>query len=175
MARISLELAALSEVPHKQSLWIVVESNVPVFPQARHEDFTFWDPVPDALVSVAPYPGPLRDETSWVFPDCYQSVPGRGSWYEVETLSILNPAQRRRTVRVRYLLRNRDGGGEEEIEVPGGRVAQLNVWERYPRALGTKSGPPVCPLGDYAIRIDASGPVIPQITRRARRSGRAGL
>ncbi len=171
----SIELAVLAEIPHKQSFWIEVASDVPVFPQARHEDFTFWDPVPDALVSVAPYPGPLRDETSWVLPDCYQSVPGRSSWYEVETLSILNPRKRRRTVRVRYLLRNRDGGGEEEIEIPGERVAQLNVWERYPQALGTKNGPPVCPLGDYAIRIDASGPVIPQITRRARWSGRPSI
>jgi len=171
----TLELATLPEIPHRQSFWIVAESNVPVLPQARHEDFTFWDPVPDALVSVAPYPGPLRDETSWVFADCYESVPGRSSWYELETLSVLNPRKRPAWVRVRYLLRNRDGGGEEEMEIPGERVVQLNVWERYPRALGTRNGPPVCPLGDYAIRIDASGPVVPQITRRARWSGRPSV
>ena len=171
----TIELAVLPEVPHRQSFWIVVESNVPVLPQARHEDFTFWDPVPDALVSVAPYPGPLRDETSWVFPDCYQGVAGRSSWYEVETLSILNPRKRPVTVRIRYLLRNCEGGGEEDIEIAGERVAQLNVWERYPRALGTENGPPVCPLGDYAIRIDSSAPVLPQITRRARWSGRPSI
>jgi hypothetical protein len=171
----TLELAALPEVPHRQSFWTVVEADVPVLPQARHEDFTFWDPVPDALISVAPYPGPLVDETSWVFPDCYQSVEGRGSWFEVETLSILNPARRPVEVKLRYLLRNRDGGGEEEVTIAAERVAQLNIWERFPRALGTKNGPPVCPLGDYAIRLDASGPVLPQITRRARWSGRPSV
>ena len=176
-----LELAALPEIPHKQSFWIVVESNVPVLPQARHEDFTFWDPVPDALASVAPYPGPLADETSWVFPDCYQSVEGRGSWFEMETLSILNPGTRPVQVHLRYLLRNCDGGGEEEVQVAPQRVAQLNIWERFPRARlgagtrGTKNGPPVSLLGDYAIRIDSSGPVIPQITRRARWSGRPSI
>lgn len=165
-----LDLSRLDEVPHKQSFWIMVESDVPVLPQARHEDYTFWDPVPDALISVAPYPGPLKDETSWVFPDCYESDPV-GPWYELETLSILNPGKKAVGVRVRYLLRASDIGGEEEIEIPGERVAQLNVWERRPQPIGHRGGPPLHIIGDYAVRIDATGPVVPQTTRRARWSG----
>jgi hypothetical protein len=170
----AVELASLALLPHRQSFWIEVQSSVPVLPQARHEDYTFWDPVPDALVSVAPYPGPLEDETTWVFADCYQSDPVRG-WYEYETLTILNPGAGPVTARVRYLLRNRDLGAEEEIEIPGERVAQLEVWKRTPRLLGTSNGPPVHVVGDYAVRIDASGPVIPQSTRRARWVGRPSI
>lgn len=169
----AMELATLGEVPHKQSFWIAVTSDVPVLPQARHEDYTFWDPVPDALVSVAPYPGPLEDETTWIFPDCYQSS-GK-PWYELETLTILNPNQQSVKARIRWLLRGRDLGGEEEIEIPGERVISLEVMERYPRLLGTKNGPPVRVAGDYAVRIDATGPVVAQSTRRARWAGRPSI
>jgi len=160
----------LAGAPHRQSFWIVVESNVPVLPQACHEDHTFWDPVPDALISVAPYPGPLTDETSWVFPDCYESDPV-GSWYERETLTILNPHAEAVRARVRYLLRGLEPAGEEEIEIPPERVAQLNVWERAPRPEGDRRGPPLRVIGDYSVRVDATAPVVAQTTRRARWSG----
>ena len=165
----TIELASLNEVPRRQSFWIAVESDAPVLPQACHEDYTFWDPVPDAMISVAPYPGPLRDETAWIYPDCFQG--GSRSWYERETLTILNPRKRAVTAHVRYFLRNRDLGGEETVEIPGERVAALEVWERTPRLLGTENGPPVQILGDYAVRIDATGPVVTQSTRRARWKG----
>ncbi|MFB3883172.1 MAG: sensory rhodopsin transducer [Armatimonadota bacterium] len=166
----SLELSALDQVPHRQSFWMAVSSDVPVLPQARHEDYTFWDRVPDALISTSPYPGPLTGETCWVFPDCYESDPS-GPWYELETLTILNPNKRPASVRVRYLLRHSEGGAEEEIEVGGERVAQLDVWERRPRPIGRPGGPPVHVSGDYAVRIDSTRPVIAQTTRRARWSG----
>lgn len=170
-----IELANLPEVPHKQAFWIALESDFPVLPQARHEDYTFWDPVPDALISVAPYPGPLEDETTWIFPDCYQSAyraDGRkSSWYERELLTILNPGPEPVTARVRYLLRYRDLGAEEEIEIPGQRVVALDIWERNPPLLGSKNGPPIRVAGDYAVRIDATGPIITQTTRRARWTG----
>jgi len=162
----ALELAGRSEVPHRQSFWIAVEAEEPVLPQARHEDFTFWDPVPDAAVAVAPYPGPLEDETSWVLADCYQGT--SGSWHERETLTILNPGKRSVRVRVRYLLDWSDLGGEEEVEIGGERVAELETWTRVPRLLDSENGPPVQPMGDYAVRIDASEPVVVQSTRRAR-------
>jgi hypothetical protein len=172
-----IELASLAEVPHRQAFWIVLESDIPVLPQARHEDFTLWDLVPDALIAVAPYPGPLRDETAWVFPDCYQSAyraDGRkSSWYERELLTILNPGSQPVTVRVRYLTRYRDLGAEEEIEIPAERVAALDVWERNPPLLGNKNGPPIRVVGDYAVRLDATGPIIAQTTRRARWTGYA--
>ena len=164
-----VELAAREEVPHRQSFWIAIESDLPVLPQARHEDYTFWDPVPDAMVAVTPYPGPLKDETSWIFPDCFQG--GARSWHERETLSILNPGKEKVSVKVRYLIRNRDLGGEEEITIPAERVAMLEVWERGPKLLGSENGPAVRVEGDYAVRIDASGPVIAQTTRRARWRG----
>jgi hypothetical protein len=166
----SLELSGLDQVPHRQSFWMAVSSDLPVLPQARHEDYTFWDQVPDALISTSPYPGPLTTETSWVFPDCYQSDP-TGPWYELETLTILNPNRRPASVRIRYLLRHADGGAEEEIEVAPERVAQLNVWERRPPPIGHPNGPSVRVSGDYALRIDATRPVIAQTTRRARWSG----
>ncbi len=162
----TLELATLSVVPHKQPFWIVVESDVPVLPQARHEDYMFWDPVPDAMVAPTPYPGPLTDETVWIFPDCYQGGPQ--SWYERELLSILNPGHEPVTVRIRYFLRTRESGAEEQIEIPAERVAGLDIWERGPRLLGSANGPPVRVQHDYAVRIDASAPVIAQTTRRAR-------
>ncbi len=165
----ALDLATLSHVPHKQSFWIVVESDVPVLPQARHEDYTFWDPVPDAMVSVAPYPGPLADENTWVFPDCFQG--GTRSWYEREMLTILNPGGEPITAHVRYLLRGKDFDAEERLEIPAERVASLEPWERIPALLGGKHGPPVHFAGEYAVRLDASGPVIAQTTRRARWAG----
>lgn len=169
----TVELATLPEIPHNQSFWIVVEADVPVYPQARHEDYTYWDPAPDALIAVTPYPGPLEDETAWVYPDCYQGGPK--SWYERETLTILNPGPEPVKARIRYLLRGREGGGEEEIEIPAQRVAQLDVWERTPKLLGSKNGPAIRPQGDYAVRIDATGPVVTQTTRRARWTGRPSI
>jgi hypothetical protein len=169
----SVDLATLPEVPHKQSFWIVVESSVPVLPQARHEDYTYWDPVPDALVGVAPYPGPLENETVWIYPDCYQGGPK--SWYEQETLTILNPGSETVTARVRYLLRSHELGGEEEIQIPSERVVELRVWERKPILLGHKHGPPIQITGDYAVHIDASGPIVTQTTRRARRRGQSSV
>jgi hypothetical protein len=169
----AVELARLSEVPHRQSFWMVVESDVAVLPQARHEDFTFWDPVPDALVAVAPYPGPLEGETTWFFPDCYQGGPR--SWYERETLTLLNPNPEPVRAQVRYFLRGRRPGAEEEIEIPGERVAALEVWERSPRLLGEPQGVPVRVQGDYAVRIDASAPIVTQTTRRARWTGRPSI
>ena len=166
----TVDLSRLNEIPHNQSFWIVIESSVPVMPQARHEDYTFWEATPDALVAVAPYPGPLEEETSWVFPDCYESDP-TGPWYELETLTLLNPNKRSVSARIRYLLRSSEVGGEEEIEIAGERVAQLNVWERQPRPIGQPQGPPLHIIGDYAVRIDATAPVIAQTTRRARWSG----
>ncbi|MGD1002402.1 MAG: sensory rhodopsin transducer [Candidatus Brocadiia bacterium] len=165
----ALELAALPEVPHKQSFWIALQSNVPVLPQALHQDFTFWEEVPDALVAVAPYPGPLHDETSWVFPDCYQGKDP--SWYEIETLSILNPGNAEVSVRVRYFPRGRARGAEETVVVPACRVKQMNLWERSPQLTGTDREPVMKIEGDYVIRLNATGPVIPQLTRRARWRG----
>jgi hypothetical protein len=167
------ELASLSEIPHKQAFWIAVESDIPVLPQARHEDFTFWDPVPDALVAVSPYPGPLEDETAWVFPDCYCS--GGQPWYERELLTLLNPGKEAVKVRVRWLLRARDLGAEETFEIPGERVLALDVWERAPLMLGSKNGPPVKITGDHAVRVDASGPVLTQTTRRCRWMGQPSI
>jgi hypothetical protein len=169
----TMELATLPEVPHNQSFWITVEADRPVYAQACHADFTYWDQTPDALISVAPYPGPLTDETQWVFPDCYQGGPK--SWYERETLTLLNPNQAPVKARIRYLLRAREAGAEEEIEIPGERVAALEIWERSPRLLGSRNGPPIRVQHDYAVRIDATGPVIPQTSRRARWTGRPSV
>ena len=161
-----IELAALPEVPHRQAFWITVESDIPILPQARHEDFTFWDPVPDAMVSVAPYPGPLEDETNWMFIDCFQG--DCGSWYERESISILNPSPEPAIIRVRYLFRLDAGGAEEKITIPGRRVAFLHGEDRFPRLMGIQNGPAVRLRWEYNVRIDADRPVIAQSTRRAR-------
>jgi hypothetical protein len=174
----TLELAALPEIPHNQSFWIAVESDVPVLPQAMHQDFTGWDPVPDSLVAVAPYPGPLSDETTLVFPDCFNMAPHPPfPWYEQETLTILNPNPQPVKVRVRYLLRSSDGGAEETIEIPAERVAQLDVWARGPRLMGEGRGAPVNLANsyEYVVHLDATGPIVAQTTRRARWAGRADI
>lgn len=173
-----VELAALPEIPHNQSFWIAVECSRPVLPQAVHEDYTGWDPVPDSLIAVAPYPGPLADETSLVFPDCFNMAAHPPfPWYEQETLTILNPGARPARVRVRYLLRTYDGGAEEMIEIPAERVAQLNVWERSPRPMGQPRGPLVRMDNsyEYVARLDADGPIVAQTTRRARWAGRTDV
>ncbi len=169
----SLELATLAEIPHKQAFWITLESNIPVLPQARHEDYSYWDPVPDALIAPTPYPGPLSDETTWIFPDCYQGGPQ--SWYERELLTILNPSTEPVKVHVQYLLRNNELGAEEYLEIAPERVAALDIWERSPRLLGNPQGPVVRVQHDYAVRIDAEHPVIAQTTRRARWTGRPSI
>lgn len=174
-----IELATLAEVPHRQPFWVAVEADIPVLPQAQHEDYRVWDPVPDALIAPSPYPGPLEDETTWIFPDCYQSASradGRfTSWYERELLTILNPGKEPVTARVRYFLRNRDLGAEEEVTIPGERVFAFDLYDRHPPLLGNKNGPPIRITGDYAVRIDATGPVVTQTTRRARWTGQSSV
>jgi hypothetical protein len=175
----AIELATLAEIPHRQPFWIVVESDIPVLPQAQHEDYRVWDPVPDALIAPSAYPGPLEDETTWIFPDCYQSASradGRfTSWYERELLTMLNPNHAPVTARVRFFLRNRELGAEEEITIPGERVFALDMYDRHPPLLGTENGPPIRVTGDYAVRIDASAPVVAQTTRRCRWTGQPSI
>jgi hypothetical protein len=162
----SLELAALAGVPRRQPFWIVVESDVPILPQARHEDYSLWQQVPDALCCVSPYPGPLRDETHWLLPDCFEG--GMKSWHEQETLTILNPRNRPVDVVLTYRLRKPSPSAQEKITVPPHRVAALKMGQRYNQITGRGNTPPVRLLGDYSIEIEATGPVVPQITRRAR-------
>ena len=170
-----VELSRIAEIPHNQSFWIEVQADVPVLPQAMHEDYTFWDPVPDALIGVAPYPGPLEDETTWVLPDCYQSAwraDGRKtSWYERELFTILNPNPDSIQVRIRYYLRQQELGAEETIEIPGQRVAALDMWEHHPRLIGSPNGPPIRLSSEYIVHLEASAPVLTQTTRRARWTG----
>jgi oligopeptide/dipeptide ABC transporter ATP-binding protein len=97
----SVELASLQEIPHCQA---------------------FWDPVPDALIGVAPYPGPLEDERVWVLPDCYQSTwraDGRkSSWYERKLLTLLNPNPEPVQVHLRYYLPGRNGARRKRWRSP---------------------------------------------------------
>ncbi|NIR00905.1 MAG: hypothetical protein GTN78_12005 [Gemmatimonadales bacterium] len=168
-----LELAALSEIPHGQAFWIVVEADMPVLPQACHEDFFQWDPVPDALISPTPYPGPLEDETTWMAADCFNLMPRKG-WYEFETLTILNPGKQ--SVQVRLTYSPMGGGvGEESVDIPAERVTQINTWQRFPVLQGAQGGPQVAVLRDHAIRVDATSPVIAQSTRRAHWTGIYGV
>ena len=53
------------------------------------------------MIAVAPYPVRIKDETTWIYPDCYQSgwrASGRkSSWYERELVTLarkdrVNPA-----------------------------------------------------------------------------------
>lgn len=161
-----IELASVAGVPHRQPFWIVVESDVPVLPQARHEDYSQWQQVPDALCCVTPYPGPLRDETHWVFPDCFEG--GTKSWHEQETLTILNPRSRPVEVMLTYRLRKRTPFAAEKVTIPPRRVVALRMGQRYNPIAGRAQSAPLRLVGDYSIELRASGPVIPQITRRAR-------
>jgi hypothetical protein len=121
--------------------------------------------VPDALVCVAPYPGPLEDEKSWMLVDCFQG--DCGGWYERESITILNPGAEPATARVRYWFRS-GGGGEETVKIPPQRVAFLHGEDRFPRQIGVDGGPIVRLRWEYNVRVDADHPVIVQSTRRAR-------
>jgi hypothetical protein len=165
---LTAELEALDAVPRDRPFWIALESSTPVVPQLRHDNYAGGDGVPEAIVAVAPYPGPL-DETTWLYPDGFQG--GTERWYENETITLLNPGEQAVRARLHYVLRESGVEAEEEIEVPAERVAVLNTWERRPTRVGPWGGE-VEISGDYATRIEASGPIITQQTRRARWRGR---
>jgi hypothetical protein len=45
------------------------------------------------------------------------------------------------------------------------------MWERHPPLLDRRNGPPIRLAGEYIVHPDATAPVIPQTTRRARWTG----
>ncbi|MCC7146576.1 MAG: hypothetical protein IT443_09030 [Phycisphaeraceae bacterium] len=161
----TLELTDCPGVPHRKPFWITLESDLPLLPQAKHEDFRDWEETPDAMIAVAPYPGPLEDETRWILPDCYQGGPH--NWHEQETLTILNPGDRPVEVKLRYVPRGRDSWTGQKIKINPRRVAWVRLWEQLPAREGKDNGLLSRLFGDYAIYVEADGPVIPQVTRRA--------
>lgn len=160
------DVAELDGLPHGEPFWLVTESATPIFPQLRQAYFAANDPVPDALLSVAPYPGPLSNETTWIYPDCF--VGGAEHWFENETITILNPGRTSVMVRLTYLS---DGqAAVEEIGIPAQRMVALDAGARHPRLHGG-SGDDAGVGGNYALRIEADASVMTQMTRRARLLG----
>jgi len=159
----AFDLAAFSGAPLETPFWVVLRADRPVLPQLRQEEYSGGHPVPDALVATAPYPGPLERERRWVFPDGFQG--GSGGWHEHETLTLLNTGPAAAEVDIAYHFRADGRIARERVRVGPHRIALVNLWERRPRA---GDGLPVDLVGDYAIRLDASSPIIAQQTRRAR-------
>lgn len=156
------------------SCWAVADADRPVLPFLRVEEYSEDPLVPDALVAAGPWPAPLPPAGEWIFADGFQG--GTESWYEEETLSVLNPGPGPANVRVSF---HRRGGraappADHELQVPAGDVRLLQLSTLRPRER-TPAALPISLLGDYAVRLRADRPVVAQQTRRAQRPRRAGV
>jgi len=100
------------------------------------------------------------------FPDCFQGG-NFVSWYERETVTILNPHSHPVKVHVQYNFKSATGAVEENVEIPAERVVALHGWQREP-TLADGSGIKAVLMHEYAVRLDASAPIVAQTTRRAR-------
>ncbi len=148
-------------------LWLTAEQ--PVLPQLVTEYCTFWQQTADAIVSAAPYAGPLLDQTRWVLADCYQGGPP--AWHEQETLTLANPGDEPVEAHLRFVLRGRSGWAGQRVRIKPRRLAVVELWRQLPTVEGQDAGLPVRLIGDYAIHVTSDRPIVPQISRLARWRG----
>lgn len=148
-------------------LWLTAE--MPVLPQLVTEYCTFWQQTADAIVSVAPYAGPLIDETRWVLADCYQGGPP--AWHEQETLTLANPSDEPVEAHLRFVFRGRSGWAGQTVRIKPRQMAVVELWRQLPTIEGRDDGLPVRLIGDYAIHVTSDRPILPQVSRLARWRG----
>lgn len=148
-------------------LWLT--ANEPVLPQLVTEYCTLWQQTADAIVSVAPYAGPLIDETRWVLADCYQGGPP--AWHEQETLTLANPSDEPVEAHLRFVLRGRSSWAGQTVRIKPRQMAVVELWRQLPTIEGRDDGLPVRLIGDYAIHVTSDRPILPQISRLARWRG----
>jgi hypothetical protein len=160
-ARMELvESHTLAIIPRNQFFGLRVTSDIPIIPQATQLEFRPWDLHPDATISKVMYPGPL-DETEWYFPDGWQGGgPGtQMSWYERETLTLLNPSDH--DARVTLTFFSYGYPADVVLWVPAGRLKSVSLYEipglRFRWVEDRKTR-----MIDFSVRVVSIVPVIPQ-------------
>jgi hypothetical protein len=163
-----VDLAGRADLPRDGPVWLVLESDRPVFPQLHHSVHRPWDAVPDTLSALLPRAGPL-DETdrSLVFPDGFQG--GTESWFEQELVTILNPHPREARVRMTFRFRDERPPLQTDVIVPAERMSPIPLWTLFGVTGDDSTAPQVS--GDYAILVESDAPVASQQTRFARWRG----
>jgi hypothetical protein len=104
-----------------------VEGNIPIVAQHATYEYEAWNKVPEAMISVVMFPGPLTDETEWYFPDSWMGGGENMSWYERETMTILNPNPEDAEVTVTFYLDGKTG--KETFTVHGQRASRFSKWQ----------------------------------------------
>ena len=138
-----------------------VEGNIPVIAQHTTYEYKAWDRVPEGMISVVMYPGPLADETEWYFPDAWMGGGGEMSWYERETLTVLNPNPTDAEVTVTFYLAGETG--VEKFIVHGQRVQPLRLFDVEHLGLeNRKRG-----SAQFSLRVESDLPIVVQKTRKA--------
>jgi len=139
-----------------------VEGSIPIAVQHTTCEYKAWDRVPEGMISVAMHPGPLDGETEWYFPDAWMGGAGKMSWYERETLTILNPNPNDTEVTVTFYL---DGEtGIERFIVHGQRVYPIWLFDvEHLGLVNRKRG-----MAQFSLKIESELPVVAQKTRKAR-------
>ena len=138
-----------------------VEADIPVIAQHTTHEYKAWDRVPEGMISVVMYSGPLKDETEWYFPDSWMGGGGKMSWYERETMTILNPNPTDAEVAVTFYLDGKTG--TEKFTIHGQRVYPL--WLFNVEHLGLANGKRS--MSQSSMRVTSDLPIVVQKTRKA--------
>ena len=166
--------------PRNQQFALRVAADLPVFPQHTWAHYRPLRPIPEDMESIALYAGPLgAPHRRWIFPDLYQGLDDDRVWYEKEVLSLLNPGDVDVDVEVTFY----DGvwlGDANYRSAPYERTLRLSVPARrvlsvrmYDHAEVPRHGSGLVRPGNAhrfnmqrALRLDCSGPIVAQKTRR---------
>jgi len=138
-----------------------VEGNIPIVAQHTTYEYKAWDRVPEGMISVVMHPGPLESETEWYFPDAWMGGGGDMSWYERETLTVLNPNPTDAEVTATFYL---DGEtGVEKFIVHGQRVYPLWLFDVEHLGLANRKRN----MAQFSVKVEANLPIVVQKTRKA--------
>ncbi len=138
-----------------------VESDIPVIPQHTTYEYQAWNRVPEGMISVVMFPGPLTDETEWYFPDSWMGGTENMSWYERETMTILNPNFEDANIVATFYL---DGKmGKETFTVHGQRVYPLWLFDVEHLGLANRKRN----MSQFSIKVTSNLPIVAQKTRKA--------
>ena len=138
-----------------------VESSIPIVAQHTTHEYKAWDRVPEGMISVVMHPGPLTGETEWYFPDAWMGGAGKMSWFERETMTVLNPNPEDAEVKITFYLEGKTG--VEKFIAHGQQVYPL--WLFGVEHLGLANG--VRGMAQFSAKVEASLPIVVQKTRKA--------
>jgi hypothetical protein len=160
------ELKALG--PPNRWFGMQVTADTPVVAQYAVHYYRPYERVPEASLSLVMYPGPLDGHTEWYFPDGWMGGPGKMSWYERETLSVLNPGDEE--TRVTATFYSEGVAHDHAFVVPARRVQPLWLYD-LPVFDWQREDPewPTARMVQFETRLVSSAPIVVQKTRRAYR------